>query len=641
MNEKNSMTGQRFSDLLVAYLPFFFIFIVLSLGASWLYLRVLAPLPRYEVEASVSWADFKTMHASGGAQTEGAPVSTKLLQMVLPQRSIDDDLEVLRSPELLARVVTELRLYAPVYREGRFRKRAAFDSSPLTVAVTDTSAITDLKPVPLVFEESMAVVAGIPYSTHKPVATPYGSLVFKINPYATSKRVKGNMQISLEASGNAGNYSFALVPVASVVSDLASRLSVDVVPPSDKIKISLTDENLCRGQAVLKSIFRNAYSLIREKNKRVSAFNVTAIDRDLTLVESTLLEIEQRVKQSANPSLPPAISRQLDTTRDLYTRLLEEKERSALSLISEASLQELLKKTSWNYTTIKSNPVIVYFIATLAGIFSWILFFALIILRANARLELRSSYAQAHIHPLLPVIHEPELRDYKHQPYLRLGTKVSDLTTKQFSSLLQGLFDPQARGSQKKILVTSAASRDGKMFIATNLAKSLAASGRRTVLLDFDLGSPFSLGGEHLSKIPGIAEYLKGEVKTVQSIIEPTGDKNLYMVSSGLVTKNTVDLLQNGLTERLLEELERLFDHLIINVAPVWPVSDACILSQLCDITLVIISHGYRPNVIVEKANSLFELRQLKNPAIVFNDVSRKRPFKGDWAYNFDSINEN
>lgn len=543
MSEKNSILGQRFSDLLVAYLPFFFIFIVLSLGAAWLYLRVLAPLPQYEVEANVSWADFKTMHISGGAQTEGAPVSTKLLQMVLPQRSIDDDLEVLRSSEVLARVISQLHLNAP----------------------TDTLAITDL----------------------------------------------------------------------------AAKLTVDVVPPSDKIRISLTDENLSRGQAVLRSIFRNAYSLIREKNKRVSAFNVTAIDRDLTLVESTLLEIEQRVKQSANPSFHPAISRQLDTTRDLYTRLLEEKERSALSLISEANLQELLKKTSWNYTTIKSNPVIVYFMATLAGIFSWILFFALIILRANARFELRSSHAHARSHPILPVINEPEIRDYKHQPYLRLGTKVSDLTTKQFSSLLQGLFDPQARGSQKKILVTSAASRDGKMFIATNLAKSLAASGRRTVLLDFDLRSPFSLGGEHLSKIPGIAEYLKGEVKTVQSIIEPTGDKNLYMVSSGLVTKNTVDLLQNGLTERLLEELEIVFDHLIINVAPVWPVSDACILSKLCDITLVIISHGYRPNVIVEKANNLFELRQLKNPAIVFNDVSRKRSFKGDWAYNFDSNTEN
>ena len=73
-----------------------------------------------------------------------------------------------------------------------------------------------------------------------------------------------------------------------------------------------------------------------------------------------------------------------------------------------------------------------------------------------------------------------------------------------------------------KILVTSSISGEGKSFIATNLAISLALTGKKVVLVDMDLNNPTINKILEVERGEGVTEYLEGE-KNVEEIIKPAG----------------------------------------------------------------------------------------------------------------------
>ncbi|MEN6457573.1 MAG: AAA family ATPase [Thermoguttaceae bacterium] len=132
------------------------------------------------------------------------------------------------------------------------------------------------------------------------------------------------------------------------------------------------------------------------------------------------------------------------------------------------------------------------------------------------------------------------------------------------------------------IMLSSAGGGEGKTTLATQLALSLARTGRRTVLVDFDLRRPSfdEVFGTPLS--PGVSEFLRGQT-TVAELVHPTATDNLAVVTAGSWDRQALAALSNGGAAALFERLREDFAFVVVDTSPILPVADARFVSQLVD----------------------------------------------------------
>jgi capsular exopolysaccharide synthesis family protein len=326
------------------------------------------------------------------------------------------------------------------------------------------------------------------------------------------------------------------------------------------------------------------------------------------------------------------ISRELSLKSDIYTFLLQKKEETALSFITNGSSSKIVNRPESSEFPVTPKRKMIYlgslFLSVLVGLgFS------------TTRESLRSKIMyQVDIEKLtaLPVI--SEITSGQSDKVIVIGNNQRTLIAEQFRRLRVTLSYLGIGDTKKRILITSAISGEGKSFVAINLAMSLALTDKKVALLDFDLNNPSLHLKFKINKGIGITEYLRGDVNAEAIINRSAVNENLYFISAGEIPDNPSELITNGKTEDLLGYLDGKFDFVIVDVAPVGPISDAYILSPLCDATLYIIRHAYTPKVFVERIDKNNLLNNLKNAAIVFNDVSSRNFSNYSYGYGYGNV---
>lgn len=140
----------------------------------------------------------------------------------------------------------------------------------------------------------------------------------------------------------------------------------------------------------------------------------------------------------------------------------------------------------------------------------------------------------------------------------------------------------------RKLLMTSAGTGEGKTTTSIGLAVTMAQAGNRVVLLDTDLRKPrlhrtFGVSGE-----VGITSVLVDAAK-LDEAIKKTEVVGLDLLPCGPLPPNPADLLHSDRFKELLERLAGMYDRVLLDSPPVGVVTDAAILSQLVDGSLLVI----------------------------------------------------
>jgi capsular exopolysaccharide synthesis family protein len=187
-------------------------------------------------------------------------------------------------------------------------------------------------------------------------------------------------------------------------------------------------------------------------------------------------------------------------------------------------------------------------------------------------------------------------------------------------------------GKSRVTLITSSISNEGKSFISTNLAVAIAASGRKTVILEMDLRKPrvseiFGI----TEKLPGISNYLNGESGITETAIIQKSDTypNLDIIGSGDFYPNPSELLEQDRLETLITYLRAHYDDIIIDTPPVNIVTDAVIIAKQADVTLYSVRQGYTSKMLLPFIKTVSEEESLPKLNIVFNGIE-----KGRFGYN-------
>ena len=191
--------------------------------------------------------------------------------------------------------------------------------------------------------------------------------------------------------------------------------------------------------------------------------------------------------------------------------------------------------------------------------------------------------------------------------------------TEEFRTLRSRLYQMRERQPLKKILVTSSLPKEGKSFVAANLAQVMVRQhGRRALLIDGDLRGARLHSALGTSATPGLSEYLMGEADEF-SVIQRGPMENLFFIPSGREVSNPAELVANGRLKFLLNRVEALFDWIVMDSPPAVPVSDPTLLANYCDGVLMVVRSNATPFDIARKAR--MEFRDAHLVGVVLNGI--------------------
>ena len=323
------------------------------------------------------------------------------------------------------------------------------------------------------------------------------------------------------------------------------------------------------------------------------------------------------------------ISREQNIKSGIYSFLLQKREESELSFVSNIAESRIINHAQALNNPVSPNLMIVFGMALCAV-------FGIPVTLIGVKETLSSTILyRSEIESMVNVPIIGEIEYHKKSKPFAIETGKRSLAAEEFRRLRFGLKDILKNTNNNKLLITSSISGEGKSYIATNLAISFSLTGKKVVLVDFDLHNS-SLGMIFDSNdMKGVTDVLLGKT-SIDDLVKPVpGYDNFYFLPSGSPQDEPSGVLENHRSIELLTFLERKYDLVIIDSPPVALLTDAHYLTNLCAATIYAVRHGFTPKSLLKRFEINNAIHPLVNPVIVFNGV-KTRGFAGtDNGYGY------
>jgi capsular exopolysaccharide synthesis family protein len=396
------------------------------------------------------------------------------------------------------------------------------------------------------------------------------------------------------------------------------------IPGGNPIMFSLKNEIDNMRPTILENIQNQRLSMQASKknlNASTGTFN------------SMLQTIPRKEKDLLN------ISRQQSIKNDAYSFLLQKREETALAYAATVADSRIIDHPDASFLPVSPKVWLVFLGAFALSIISG---FAIVNgkeLLTN-KILFRSDITNLTSAPIVAEITKVKGK----QSSLIVNNTINEAASiEQFRQLRASLGLNGMQVRQKKILVTSSIASEGKTFISNNLALSLANSGRKVLLIDFDLRNPKTSEWWYKKSVTkGVADFLQSHEQPISELIYHTDNQKLHVMPAGNSQSNPTELLLNADLKRFFEYVDSIFDFIIIDTSPIDPVTDAYILSEYCDFTLFVIKHDFTTKAMVELLDESNRVNALHNISIVFNAIKPrgflKKRYGSGYGYGLKKV---
>ncbi|MBW3558053.1 MAG: polysaccharide biosynthesis tyrosine autokinase, partial [Actinobacteria bacterium] len=223
--------------------------------------------------------------------------------------------------------------------------------------------------------------------------------------------------------------------------------------------------------------------------------------------------------------------------------------------------------------------------------------------------------------PILGLI--PELKTWKDpkDSFVVSLTDPHSHATEAYRSLRTSV---QFLGLDRKIKIvqmTSPSQAEGKSTTIANLAVGLASAGQRVVLVDADLRRPRIHAFFGLPNDVGFSSILIGDTTLGQAMQQVRSVSRLYLLASGPIPPNPSEMLASRRSGELLRSLAEHVDVVLIDSPPVLPVTDATVLANTVDATLLVVNATRTKQAQLRRAVELLGNVQAPLAGVVVNGV--------------------
>jgi tyrosine-protein kinase Etk/Wzc len=337
--------------------------------------------------------------------------------------------------------------------------------------------------------------------------------------------------------------------------------------------------------------------------------SIAEAEKKVSLIETEINKLPSKERKLIR------IQRQFDLNNTVYTYLLEKRAEAGIARASTLADNRIIDQAQ-SGAPVKPKTKNNYIIALVLGF----LFPAGLIFMVDFFNDKVIDKKDIEKKTKVPVIGYINHSDSVNE--IAVVEKPGSLLSESFRSVRTAIKYYVRENEKAVIAVSSTISAEGKTFISINLAAITAMVGKKVLLVGFDLRRPrINMIFGYDNSCSGMSTYLSSNCE-YEEIIRKTTIENLFYAPSGPIPPNPAELIETEQMKKFMVRAKSEFDFIIFDTPPVAIVTDTILLAPFVDVSLFVVRQRYSSRNTLELIEEMHNLGQLKNMAIVMNDVN-------------------
>lgn len=348
-------------------------------------------------------------------------------------------------------------------------------------------------------------------------------------------------------------------------------------------------------------------------------------------------------KVSSMPSTQQEVlrlSRDVESGRAVYLQLLNRQQELNIAKSSAIGNVRIIDSAITEHKAVKPKKVIVVGIGFALGLLLSIgLVFLRIFLRRGIESPEQLEELGINVYASVPVSEWLTKQNTKRKIRKNEADKLlaienpADLALEAIRSLRTSLHFAMMEAKNNILMISGASPSVGNTFISTNLAATIALTGKRVLFIDADLRKGYVHKMFGHQNVQGLSDILSGQA-VAEKTIEKISGGEFHYISRGQVPPNPAELLMHPRFEDLLNWASKNYDLVILDTPPILAVTDAAIIGQYVGTTLLVAR--FEMNTAKEVAISIKRFEQSGVPikGCILNGIVKKASSYYGYGYN-------
>lgn len=368
-------------------------------------------------------------------------------------------------------------------------------------------------------------------------------------------------------------------------------------------------------------------ALIDSKIKSLRVFVNETVHVTLENLKIRQNEITQSIKESnvkikeypEKERKMAVLARAVSLNENMYTYLMQKRTELAISRSSNLYPHKIIEKANLPKELISPNQSLIVglcvFLVLSVGIICVFIYNYF-----TAKINTKSDIEEEFEAPVLGTVWKNKKNQFQSFEIVsELMANVSQLPKS----------DIQSQG--QLFVVSSMKSGEGKSYTCTHLAKTLAATGQKVLLIDMDIRRPSLHKVWDIPLGDGVSAILEGRKSTFDTIYH-TGEEHLHFIPAGTLTTGNQALFFSKTATGFIQDMRWHYDVVIVDSAPIGIVSDAIPLMHDSTANLFILRAGHTNQRYINDIRHRFQEWQIPNLQLVLNDCAPSKEYR-KYAY--------
>jgi polysaccharide biosynthesis transport protein len=440
----------------------------------------------------------------------------------------------------------------------------------------------------------------------------------KIKTITTVRQIEKNS--TLLSDERILNLQTNLVETRQKLSDLSNVYG----PKHPKLK-SATSELT----TVEQEMIQLANSIVSSSNKEFKDAKF-AVNLYETRLQALKVQFQTAAKNEAGYQ---RLLREVETNKQLHDTFLSRFKETEFASGFDSPIARFTDRASLPEDPVKPNKKLIVALAMVAsGGFIVVLIFMMDALNdtVRRRIDIEEKLGQRFI----GAVPKSKLNKKGYIPAFAFGDEKYRVFSESIKSLRTGIMLADGNQESKVIMITSSSPSEGKTTVSVNMALAYAKVGK-TLLIDADLRKP---SVANRLDIPGYQQGLNqalNDTAELNEIIAHRESDNLDVLVAGPASSHALELFNSDAFSQMMKTLRAQYEYIIVDTAPIAAVSDALVVGQHVDTTLLVVkADATRNGVIKSSVNALID-SHIKITGVVLNNMDFKKAAKQDVYYEY------
>lgn len=348
-------------------------------------------------------------------------------------------------------------------------------------------------------------------------------------------------------------------------------------------------------------------------------------------------------KVSSMPSTQQEVlrlSRDVESGRAVYLQLLSRQQELNIAKSSAIGNVRIIDNAITEPEPVRPKKILVIVLGIIIGLFFSVGFvFVRVFLRRGIESPEQLEEMGINVYASIPVSEWLTKNTNKNKRQKNESDKLlsvenpADLAVEAIRSLRTSLHFAMMESKNNILMISGASPNAGKTFVSTNLAATIAMTGKKVLFIDSDLrkGCVHKMLGS--KNVKGLSDILSGQAK-VESIIERVSEGDFDYICRGQTPPNPAELLMHPRFKELLSWASQNYELVIVDTPPILAVTDAAIIGKYAGTTLLVAR--FEANTAKEIAVSIkrFEQTGVVIKGCILNCVMKKASSYYSYGYS-------